>query len=139
MFTYNSITNHEVGPVYLHCWNGYQSGFVSKHFIETVLWFFYRNSTSLLGGLYLIIGLEDMIELEILIRDFIPLEKYSISDEIKNEICPCYNDERSNDKIMVQNNNDELKSLKITVLFPSNISDLPPSVSTFLDEYGTRI
>ena len=45
----------------------------------------------------------------------------------------------ANDKIMVQNNNDELKSLKITVLFPSNIYDLPPSVSTFLDEYGKML
>ena len=40
---------------------------------------------------------------------------------------------------MVKNNNDELKSLKITVLFPSNIYDLPPSVSTFLDEYAAML
>ena len=40
---------------------------------------------------------------------------------------------------MVQNNNDELKSLNITVLFPSNVSDLPPSVSTFLDEYAAML
>ena len=37
------------------------------------------------------------------------------------------------------NNNDELKSLKVTILFPSNISDLPPSVSTFLDEYAAML
>ena len=86
-----------------------------------------------------IIGLEDMIELEMLLETLIPLEKYSISEEISNEICPCYDDERANDKIMVQNNNDELKSLKITVLFPSNIYDLPPSVSTFLDEYAAML
>ena len=48
---------------------------------------------------------------------------------------PYSEDESINDVLEVQNNNDELKSLKITVLFPSNVSDLPPSVSTFLDEY----
>ena len=65
--------------------------------------------------------------------------KYKIPIEIKEAICPCYEDERSNDVVVVQNNNDELKSLNITVLFPSNVSDLPPSVSTFLDEYAAML
>ena len=139
MFTYKSITNHDVGPVYLHCWNGWhQSGFVSavllKQFCgfstETALHYWEDCADNWTRGY-------DRIRNAI--RDFVPLEKYSISDEIKNEICPCYDDERANDKIMVQNNNDELKSLKITVLFPSNIYDLPPSVSTFLDEYAAML
>ena len=67
-----------------------------------------------------------MTELGNAIRDFEPLQKYAISEDISNEICPCYNDERENDKMIIQNNNDELKSLKITVQFPSNVSDLPP-------------
>ena len=139
MFTYKSITNHDVGPVYLHCWNGWhQSGFVSavllKQFCgfstETALHYWEDCADNWTRGY-------DRIRNAI--RDFVPLEKYSISDEIKNKICPCYDDERANDKIMVQNNNDELKSLKITVLFPSNIYDLPPSVSTFLDEYAAML
>jgi outer membrane protein OmpA-like peptidoglycan-associated protein len=32
-----------------------------------------------------------------------------------------------------------LKSLKVEVRFPSNVSDLPPSVSTFLDEYANML
>ena len=51
-----------------------------------------------IGKIYAIIGLEDMIELEMLYRDFEPIEKYSISEEISNEICPCYNDERASIK-----------------------------------------
>tara|TARA_B100000683_G_scaffold243322_1_gene252661 strand:- start:5575 stop:7065 length:1491 start_codon:yes stop_codon:yes gene_type:complete len=139
MFTYNSIVNKEIGPVYLHCWNGWhQSGFVSavllKQFCgfstETALHYWEDCADNWTRGY-------DRIRNAI--RDFEPLEKYSISKEISEAICPCYEDERANDVLKVQNNNDELKSLKITVLFPSNVSDLPPSVSTFLDEYAAML
>ena len=139
MFSYNSIMNKEVGPVYLHCWNGWhQSGFVSavllKQFCgfstETALHYWEDCADNWTRGY-------DRIRNAI--RDFEPLEKYAIPNEIKNAICPCYEDERANDVLEVENNNDELKSLKITVLFPSNVSDLPPSVSTFLDEYAAML
>ena len=139
MFTYNSIVNKEIGPVYLHCWNGWhQSGFVSavllKQFCgfstETALHYWEDCADNWTRGY-------DRIRNAI--RDFEPVDKYSISKEISEAICPCYEDERANDVLEVQNNNDELKSLKITVLFPSNVSDLPPSVSTFLDEYAAML
>ncbi|MBT6698788.1 MAG: OmpA family protein [Flavobacteriales bacterium] len=138
MFTYNSIINKDIGPVYLHCWNGWhQSGFVSAVLLKQFCDF---NTESSLHYW------EDCADnwtrgydrIRNAIRDFQPIEKYKISTEIKNEICPCYEDERAND-VVVENNNDELKSLKISVLFPSNISDLPPSVSTFLDEYAAML
>jgi len=137
MFTYNSIMNKEIGPVYLHCWNGWhQSGFVSAVLLKQFCDF--NTETSLHYW-------EDCADnwtrgynrIRNAIRDFEPEEKYHISDELKKAICPCYEDERATD-VVVQNNN-ELKSLKISVLFPSNISDLPPSVSTFLDEYASML
>lgn len=139
MFSYNSIMNKEIGPVYLHCWNGWhQSGFVSavllKQFCgfstETALHYWEDCADNWTRGY-------DRIRNAI--RDFEPVDKYKIPIEIKKAICPCYEDERSNDVVVVQNNNDELKSLNITVLFPSNVSDLPPSVSTFLDEYAAML
>ena len=138
MFTYNSIMKKDIGPVYLHCWNGWhQSGFVSAVLLKQFCDF---NTESSLHYW------EDCADnwtrgydrIRNAIRDFEPIEKYKIPTEIKNEICPCYEDERADD-IVVQNNNNELKSLKISVLFPSNVSDLPPSVSTFLDEYAAML
>ena len=138
MLTYNSIINQDVGPVYLHCWNGWhQSGFVSAVLLKQFCDF---NTESSLHYW------EDCADnwtrgydrIRNAIRDFQPIDKYKIPTEIKNEICPCYEDERAND-VVVENNNDELKSLKISVLFPSNVSDLPPSVSTFLDEYAAML
>ena len=137
MFTYKAIMNKEVGPVYLHCWNGWhQSGFVAavllKQFCE------YDNIKSVHYW-------EDCADnwtkgydrIRNAIRDFQPIEKYNIPKEISDVICPCYEDTRRND--IPLNNNKELKSLKVEVIFPFNVSDLPPSVSTFLDEYANML
>jgi len=137
MFTYNAIMNKEVGPVYLHCWNGWhQSGFVAavllKQFCE------YDNVKSVHYW-------EDCADnwtrgydrIRNAIKDFEPKEKYKISNEVRDAICPCYEDAREND--IPLNNNEELKSLKVEVKFPFNVSDLPPSVSTFLDEYAAML
>ena len=138
MFAYNSIINKDAGPIYLHCWNGWhQSGFVSAVLLKQFCDF---NTESSLHYW------EDCADnwtrgydrIRDAIRDFQPIDRYNIPKEISDVICPCYKDERANDMI-VENNNDELKSLKISVLFPSNVSDLPPSVSTFLDEYAAML
>ncbi len=137
MFTYRAIMNKNFGPVYLHCWNGWhQSGFVSAVLLKQ---FCNYNTTKALHYW------EDCADnwtrgydrIRNAVRDFVPLEKYKIPQEISDEICPCYEDDREND--IVSNNNDELKSLKIEVKFPYNVSDLPPSVSTFLDEYANML
>ena len=65
------------------------------------------------------------------------IKKYKISQEIGDAICPCYTDTREDD--VAVNNNDELKSLKVEVKFPFNVYDLPPSISTFLDEYANML
>jgi len=137
MFTYNSIINKDVGPVYLHCWNGWhQSGFVSAVLLKQFCG--YNTIKSLHYW-------EDCADnwtrgydrIRDAIRDFQPIEKYNIPKEISDIICPCYEDTRKDD--VVVNNNEELKSLKIEIKFPFNVSDLPPSVSTFLDEYANML
>ena len=137
MFTYNSIINKDVGPVYLHCWNGWhQSGFVSAVLLKQFCGY---NTTKSLHYW------EDCADnwtrgydrIRNAIRDFQPIEKYNIPKEISNVICPCYEDTRAGDTVV--NNNEELKSLKIEIKFPFNVSDLPPSVSTFLDEYANML
>ena len=137
MFTYNSIINKDVGPVYLHCWNGWhQSGFVSAVLLKQFCGY---NTTKSLHYW------EDCADnwtrgydrIRDAIRDFQPIEKYNIPKEISDVICPCYEDTRKDD--VVVNNNEELKSLKIEIKFPFNVSDLPPSVSTFLDEYANML
>mgnify|MGYP006129831055 CR=1 FL=1 len=138
MFTYNSIISNDVGPIYLHCWNGWhQSGFVAAVLLKQFCG--YSTAKSLHYW-------EDCADnwtrgydrIRDSIRSFIPIEKYKISQELSDAICPCYEDHRSQ-KVAVQNNNDMLKSLKVTVLFPSEVSNIPPSVSTFLDEYSLML
>ena len=138
MFTYNSIMNEGIGPIYLHCWNGWhQSGFVSAILLKQFCG--YNTIKSLHYW-------EDCADnwirgydrIRDAIRAFEPIEKYKISKEISDVICPCYEDSRAND-VVVYNNNDELKSLKVDITFPFNESELPPSVSTFLDEYAKML
>jgi len=120
MLTYNAIINKEVGPVYLHCWNGWhQSGFVSAVLLKQFCGY---NTTKSLHYW------EDCADswtrgydrIRNAIRDFKPIEKYKIPQEISDAICPCYTDTRESDAVV--NNNEELKSLKIEVKFPSNVS-----------------
>lgn len=137
MLTYNAIVNPNFGPIYLHCWNGWhQSGYVSAILLKQFCG--YSTEKSLHYW-------EDCADnwtrgydrIRDAIRLFNPIEKYKIRKSLSDAICPCYEDEREND--VVVNNNEELKSLKVTVLFPSDVSDLPPSVSTFLDEYASML
>ena len=132
MFTHNSIINSDVGPIYLHCWNGWhQSGFVSAVLLKQFCGFSTTKSLHYW---------EDCADnwtrgydrIKDAIRNFIPIEKYKISKKLKDEICPCYEDQRAQKGF----NNDKLKSLTVTILFPPEVSIIPPSVSTFLDEYS---
>jgi len=139
MFTYKSIMNKEVGPVYLHCWNGWhQSGYVSavllKQFCDyddTKSLHYWEDCADNWTRGY------DRIRNKIL--EFRPKAEYKISKEIQDAICPCYEDNRKNDKEIVINSDEELKSPNVTILFPTSTSSLPPSVSTFLDEYAAML
>jgi outer membrane protein OmpA-like peptidoglycan-associated protein len=136
--TYKSIVDVSVGPVYLHCWNGWhQSGFVSavllKQFCdfsnEKSIHYWEDCADNWINGY-------DRIRNSI--RDFVPKEKYNISDEVKSAICPCYNDNRVSDTSFKLIENDVI-SPNVSFKFSSNTADLSPSVSTFLDEYSKML
>jgi outer membrane protein OmpA-like peptidoglycan-associated protein len=138
LLTHNAITDTAVGPVYLHCWNGWhQSGFVSAILLKQFCDFSNERS---------IHYWEDCADnwtigydrIRNSIRDFIPVDKYKISEEVKNSICPCYKDYRANDSIF-KLVHDEVISPNVSFKFSSNTSDLEPSVSTFLDEYSKML
>lgn len=136
MFTYRAIQDETVGPVYLHCWNGWhQSGYVSAVLLKQFCDFDAEKS---------IHYWEDCADnwsrgydrIRHAIKVFTPLDKYAISDEVKASICPCYNDIREGDVINIQPQEVTTGKSNTTLQFPTSVSDLPPSVSTFLDQYA---
>jgi outer membrane protein OmpA-like peptidoglycan-associated protein len=139
MFTYRSIMNNDIGPVYLHCWNGWhQSGYVSAVILKQFCGFDDTKSVHYW---------EDCADnwtrgydrIRNSIRDFKPKAGYQISEEIRDAICPCYEDTRKDDTEIYISRDKELKSPNVTILFPSGGAVLPPSVSTFLDEYASML
>ena len=132
--TYSSIMNEDKGPIYLHCWNGWhQSGFVSAVLLKQFCGF--NTETSLN---YWEDGADNLSKgytrIKDAIRDFKPVKKYLIPQKMSKVICPCY----ENGEI-VDSREQEFKPLVGSVSFPSNVSDLPPQVSTFLDEYAKTL
>ena len=144
-FVYNSIMNKEVGPIYLHCWNGWhQSGYISTVLLKQFCGFnssksieYWEECADRMSRGY--------SRIRKAIRDFKPIEKYRIPEEISNEICPCYESKNKEitepivKKEIINASKDNLKSLKVSIKFPSNVSSLPPTVSTFLDEYAKML
>ena len=131
--------NKEVGPVYLHCWNGWhQSGYVSTVLLKQFCGFnsnksieYWEECADRMSRGY--------SRIRKAIRDFKPIDKYRIPQEISDSICPCYESKNKEiteaiaKKEITNASKDNLKSLKVSIKFPSNVSNLPPTVSTFLD------
>ena len=144
-FVYSSIMNKEVGPVYLHCWNGWhQSGYVSTVLLKQFCGFnsnksieYWEECADRMSRGY--------SRIRKAIRDFKPIDKYRIPQEISDSICPCYESKNKEiteaiaKKEITNASKDNLKSLKVSIKFPSNVSNLPPTVSTFLDEYANML
>jgi len=144
-FVYDAIMNKDVGPVYLHCWNGWhQSGYVSTVLLKQFCGFnnqqsiqYWEECADRMSRGY--------SRIRKAIRDFKPIEKYSISKQISDSICPCYHNKRQENieevakKEITDASKDNLKSLKVSIKYPSNVSSLPPTVSTFLDEYAKML
>ena len=134
-FAYQAIINKDVGPVYYHCWNGWhQSGFVSTILLKQFCGYdseksvhYWEDATDGWNNGY------DRIRDAI--RNFVPFDKYPISKQVRDAICPDYVDNRS-DNILTKNKS-QLELLQTELLFPSSSSNLPPSITTFLDEYAT--
>jgi len=135
--TYKSITDPKFGPLYLHCWNGWhQSGYVSAVLLKQFCGFsdlksihYWEDCADNWTRGY------DRIKNNIIA--FKPVEKYKISKEVSDLICPCYVDDREED--LLSNKEQSLKTLKLSVKFNYNAHELPPGVTTFLDEYARML
>ena len=133
--TYESITNPNKGPLYLHCWNGWhQSGYVSaillKQFCdlgdeEAV--YYWKNNTDTWNNGY------DRIKTAI--REFKPYSNLKIEDDIKQSICPCL-DEMPEEVRLESTEKEKLKNTLLTTIpFANNSADISPGSLTAIDEY----
>ena len=133
--TYESITNPNKGPLYLHCWNGWhQSGYVSaillKQFCdlgdeEAV--YYWKNNTDTWNNGY------DRIKTAI--REFKPYSNLKIEDDIKQSICPCL-DEMPEEVKLESTEKEKLKNTLLTTIpFANNSADISPGSLTAIDEY----
>ena len=129
---YNSIIEDN-GPVYLHCWNGWhQSGYISAILLKQ-----FCNYSTKMSLRYWeqcadswVIGYDQVRRR---IEGFSILDKYLISEEIKENICPCNNNDINESSIDEVNT---IETLNVTLQFLNNSFELPPSLSTFLDQYS---
>jgi outer membrane protein OmpA-like peptidoglycan-associated protein len=87
---YESATNDSVGPVYLHCWNGWHaSGFISAVILKQ-----FCGMSSLDASAYWDLGTDGANtsprynKIRQNIRDFQPYPEFMITDEQGNKICP---------------------------------------------------
>ncbi len=87
---YESATNDSVGPVYLHCWNGWHaSGFISAVILKQ-----FCGMSDLDATAYWDLGTDGANtsprynKIRENIRDFEPYPEFMITDEQGNRICP---------------------------------------------------
>ena len=132
---YHSITDNK-GPVYLHCWNGWhQSGYISAILLKQ-----FCNYNTKMSIRYWeecadswVVGYDAVRKR---IERFSKLEKYAISVDVSEVICPCNNTD------IVVIGGDEvspIETLNYSLQFGYNSSELPPSISTFLDQYSKTL
>lgn len=85
----NIIVNQNLGPVYLHCWNGWhQSGYVSSAILkqfcnysdEQAFQYWMDNTDGVNKG---------YDNVKNLVKNFKPFDDISIDKEIQKQICPC--------------------------------------------------
>ncbi len=83
------INNPELGPIYLHCWNGWhQSGYISAAILmqfcdisnEEAYQYWIDNTDNVNKGYENVKGM---------VRNFKKFDDIKIDDKIKKEICPC--------------------------------------------------
>lgn len=83
------IDNHNYGPIYMHCWNGWhQSGYVSAAILmqfcdyssDKAVEYWIENTDGANKGY-------DHVKKKIM--EFVPYDDLKISKEIQKDICPC--------------------------------------------------
>ncbi len=86
---YESITIDSVGPVYIHCWNGWhQSGYASAILLKQFC--NYSNSQAVNYWIKCTDGVNKGYDhIKQAIRNFKPYPEFKISDSMREMICPC--------------------------------------------------
>lgn len=93
---YQIISDTSLGPIYLHCWNGWhQSGYVSSAILkqfcgysdEQALQYWIENTDGVTKGY-------DNVKKKVV--DFKPYKDLFIPIERQKEICPCMNEKNNN-------------------------------------------
>mgnify|MGYP000141498369 CR=1 FL=1 len=83
------IKNKNIGPIYLHCWNGWhQSGYISAAILmqfcgltnEQALKYWNQNTDGVNKGYE---------NVKRLVSSFVPFNDIKIDDKTRNTICPC--------------------------------------------------
>jgi len=138
-FTYQAIMNKNVGPVYLHCWNGWhQSGYISAVLLKQFCG--YNNDQSIEYWEKCADHVsKGYTRIRNSIKEFEVVEKYKIPKEISDSICPCSINKLSNDDLNKEQAINNTKSLNHTINYPYNEAEITPSVLAFLDEYAKLI
>jgi outer membrane protein OmpA-like peptidoglycan-associated protein len=87
---YNSAKNDNIGPVYLHCWNGWHaSGFISAIILKQ-----FCGTTDLDAVTYWDLGTDGANssprynKIRDRIKNFKPYSKFMLYDSVQNKICP---------------------------------------------------
>jgi outer membrane protein OmpA-like peptidoglycan-associated protein len=87
---YNSAKNDSIGPVYLHCWNGWHaSGFISAIILKQ-----FCGTTDLDAVTYWDLGTDGANssprynKIRDRIKNFKPYSKFMLYDTLQNKICP---------------------------------------------------
>jgi outer membrane protein OmpA-like peptidoglycan-associated protein len=88
--TYNAAVNENVGPVYLHCWNGWHaSGYISavilKQFCELSSWDAVNYWDLGTDGANTSPRYQNQRER---IKDFVPYKEFMLSDSLQECLCP---------------------------------------------------
>lgn len=85
----NAVNNPPMGPIYLHCWNGWhQSGYVSSAILmqfcglsnEEAYQYWLDNTDGVNKG---------YDNVKSMVKNFKKLDNFSIPDSVKSLICPC--------------------------------------------------
>lgn len=132
---YAAIQDPSVGPVYLHCWNGWhQSGYVSAILLRQFCGYSPRQSVKYW---------EDNTDgwnngykrVREAIADFKPRAGYDVDEATRAAICPCNNQEYE----AVTQANEKIDWIRInmerTVQFDKNSKEIGPGALTAIDDY----
>ncbi|MDA0913474.1 MAG: OmpA family protein [Bacteroidetes bacterium] len=132
---HESILNQEIGPVYLHCWNGWhQSGYISAIILRQfcglsasqALQYWAENADGWNKGYQ---------RIRTAIAEFKPRKQYQIEASLKEEICPCMSEWEETDLVASEKLDWIQINMNRMVPFGRNSSEIDPGALTAIDDY----